>query len=156
MSEGGNVTVNDMKKIKVAINGFGRVGRAFMREAVKFPDIQVVAINDLGSVENFAYLLKYDTAYGRAQFSVETKDGMLLIDGKSVKFLSEKDPAVLPWKDLEVDIVVESTGVFNDYEKSRAHITAGAKRVVITGPVKGDTGGATILMGVNAEKLKTC
>jgi glyceraldehyde 3-phosphate dehydrogenase len=145
-------------KINVAINGFGRIGRAFFREAVKIPEINIVAINDLGPIDNLAYLLKYDTVYGRSKFSVEAKDGAFAVNGTAIKFFSEKEPTSLPWKDLNVDIVIESTGVFNDYEKARAHITAGAKRVVITAPAKGEEGsaGATILMGLNEEKLKTC
>ena len=142
--------------IRVAINGFGRIGRAFARLSHN-RGIELVAVNDLGSLENLAYLLKYDTVYGRAPFSVETKDGALVIDGKEVKFLSEKDPANLPWKDLAVDVVVESTGFFTDYEKANAHIAAGAKRVVITAPVKGESPlGATVLMGINEEKFATC
>ena len=117
--------------------------------------IEIVAVNDLGSLENLAYLLQYDTVYGRAPFSVGTKDGNLLVGGREIRFLSEKDPTNLPWKDLEVDVVVESTGLFTEYEKAKAHLTAGAKRVVITAPAKGD-GGATVLMGVNEDKLSTC
>jgi glyceraldehyde 3-phosphate dehydrogenase len=117
--------------------------------------IEVVAVNDLGSLENLAYLLKHDTVYKTAPFSVETKDGNLLVDGKEVKFLQVKDPTQLPWKDLAIDVVVESTGLFTDFEKAKAHITAGAKRVVISAPAKGE-GGATVLMGVNEEKLATC
>ena len=142
--------------IRVAINGFGRIGRAFVRRS-QGRDIEIVAVNDLGSLENLAYLLKYDTVYRRAPFSVEAKDGNLVIDGKEVRFFSEKDPANLPWKELGIDVVVESTGFFTDYEKAQAHITAGAKRVVITAPVKGESPlGATVLMGVNEEKLATC
>ncbi|MCR4333561.1 MAG: type I glyceraldehyde-3-phosphate dehydrogenase [Patescibacteria group bacterium] len=140
--------------IRVAINGFGRIGRAFARRSAG-RDIEIVAVNDLGSLESLAYLLKYDTVYGRAPFSVEAKNGGLVIDGKEVKFLSEKEPANLPWKDLNIDVVVESTGFFTDYEKAQAHITAGARRVVITAPAKGDIG-ATVLMGLNEEKLGTC
>lgn len=141
--------------IRVAINGFGRIGRAFARLSAG-RGIDIVAVNDLGSLENLAYLLKYDTVYRRAPFSVEAKDGALVIDGKEVKFLSEKEPANLPWKELEVDVVVESTGFFTDYAKSQAHIDAGAKRVVITAPVKDSELGATVLMGLNEEKLSTC
>src|SRR5665811_2635627 len=97
--------------IRVAINGFGRIGRAFARLS-HGRDIDIVAVNDLGSLENLAYLLKYDTMYRRAPFEVSTEKGALLIDGKEVKFLSEKDPAALPWKDLGIDVVVESTGFF--------------------------------------------
>ena len=139
--------------IRVAINGFGRIGRAFTRLS-HGRDIEIVAVNDLGSLEDLAYLLKHDTVYGKASFEVETKDGNLVIDGREVKFLSEKDPANLPWKDLNIDVVVEATGVFDDYEKSRAHITAGAKRVVITAPGKGD-GGVTVLFVINEKELTT-
>ncbi|MFA6519833.1 MAG: glyceraldehyde 3-phosphate dehydrogenase NAD-binding domain-containing protein [Candidatus Paceibacterota bacterium] len=157
--------------IRVAINGFGRIGRAFARLS-HGRGIDIVAVNDLGSLENLAYLLKYDTVYRRAPFSVEVKQGSpqeqgdtsmrgvtlpaLLIDGKEVKFLSEKEPANLPWKELEVDVVVESTGFFTDYAKAQAHIDAGAKRVVITAPVKDSELGATVLMGLNEEKMSTC
>ncbi|MDB5244168.1 MAG: gapB [Parcubacteria group bacterium] len=142
--------------IRVAINGFGRIGRAFTRLSHE-RGIEVVAVNDLGSLENLAYLLKHDTVYGKAPFQVEVKDGVLLIGGREVKFLSEKDPAMLPWKDLNIDVVIESTGFFTDYEKAQAHITAGARRVIITAPVKGDSPlGATVLMGVNEDKLATC
>ena len=142
--------------IRVAINGFGRIGRAFVRRS-HGRGIDVVAVNDLGSLENLAYLLKYDTVYGRAPFSVESKNGALLIDGKEVKFFSEKDPAQLSWKDLAIDVVIESTGFFTDYEKANVHIIAGAKRVVITAPVKNESPlGATVLMGLNEEKLSTC
>src|SRR3989344_4145813 len=119
-----------MKTIRVAINGFGRIGRAFVRQAYDRPEIEIVAVNDLGSVENLAYLLKFDTVYRRAPFSVEAKDGMLAIDGKPVKFYSEKDPSLLPWKADAIDVVIDSTGFFTDYEKASAHLGAGARRVV--------------------------
>lgn len=142
--------------IRVAINGFGRIGRAFARRS-QGRGIEIVAINDLGSLENLAYLLKYDTVYGRAPFPVEAKNGALVIDGREVKFFSEKDPAALPWKDLSVDVVVESTGFFTDYEKAQAHIRAGARRVVITAPVKEESAlGATVLMGLNEDKFTNC
>lgn len=139
--------------IRVAINGFGRIGRAFVRRA-QGRDIEIVAVNDLGSLENLAYLLTYDSVYRRAPFPVEVKDGMLFINHSPVRFFQEKDPAALPWKDLSIDVVVESTGFFTDFEKAQAHITAGARHVVITAPVKGDSPlGMTVLMGVNEEKL---
>lgn len=142
--------------IRVAINGFGRIGRAFVRRSYG-RDVEIVAVNDLGSLENLAYLLKYDTVYKRAPFSVETNGVGLVIDGKEVKFFSEKDPAQLPWKDLAIDVVVECTGFFTEYEKAQAHITAGARRVVISAPAKGDESiGATVLMGLNEDKLGTC
>jgi glyceraldehyde 3-phosphate dehydrogenase len=145
---------------KVAINGFGRIGRTFMRMAYAHPDFEIVAINDLGDIKMLEYLLKYDTAYGRAPFTVEHSDGVLVINGKPVKVFSEKDPSLLPWAAEGIDIVVEATGFFNTYEKANAHIVAGAKRVVITGPVSGDAPagitGATVLMGVNEGDLATC
>jgi len=142
--------------IRVAINGFGRIGRAFVRQS-KDRDIEIVAINDLGSLENLAYLLKHDTVYGKASFMVEIKGNTLVIDGKEVKFFSEKDPTTLPWKDLNIDVVVESTGFFTEYTKAKVHLDAGAKRVVITAPTKEDSSlGATVLMGVNEGVLATC
>lgn len=143
-----------MKPTRVAINGFGRIGRAFVRQAYDRPEIEIVAVNDLGSLENLAYLLKYDTVYKRAPFPVEAKDGKLWVNGKEIAFVSEKDPAMLPWKALAVDVVIESTGFFTDYEKANAHITAGARRVVISAPVKDESPlGATILMGLDESKL---
>lgn len=145
-----------MKTIRVAVNGFGRIGRAFVRQTWDRPEIELVAVNDLGSVENLAYLLKYDTVYGRAPFTVETRENALLINGKEVKFLSEKEPANLPWKDLGIDVVIESTGFFTDYEKASAHVTAGARKVVISAPVKAESPlGATVLMGLTNEQ-PTC
>ena len=146
-----------MKPIRVAINGFGRIGRSFVRRSWNRSDIELVAINDLGSLENLAYLLEHDTVYGHSPFTVEIKNGAFFINDKEVKFLSEKDPANLPWKDLGIDIVVESTGFFTDYDKANAHILAGAKRVVISAPAKeGETQtvGETVLMGVNIDMLK--
>jgi len=145
-----------MKNIRVAINGFGRIGRAFARLS-HGRGIELVAVNDLGSLENFAYLLKYDTVYKKAPFSVSAENGALVLDGTPVRFLQEKDPANLPWKDLAVDVVVESTGFFTKYEDAQKHITAGAKRVVISAPGKGDESiGATVLMGLDEDRLKTC
>lgn len=146
-----------MKPLRVAINGFGRIGRAFVRRSWG-RDVEIVAVNDLGSLENLAYLLKYDTVYKRAPFGVEAKDGKLMVGGKEVRFLQEKDPAALPWKDLDIDVVIESTGFFTDYTKAKAHIDAGAKHVVISAPVKDEVEGlgATVLMGLNDEKITTC
>jgi glyceraldehyde 3-phosphate dehydrogenase len=149
-----------MQKIKVAINGAGRIGRAFIKVARQHEDLEVVAVNDLGNIENIAYLLKYDTAYGVAPFSVEVSPDKkaILVDGKEIKYYSEKDPTVLPWGDLSVDVVVESTGLFTKYEDARMHIKAGAKKVVISAPAKDDApaDGATILMGINEDKFSTC
>lgn len=146
---------------RVAINGFGRIGRTFFRMALNHPDFEIVAINDLGNLENLAYLLKYDTVYGQSQFDVSVSNGVLIVDGKEVTFLSEKDPKALPWGKLGVDIVVESTGFFNSYEASKMHLEAGAKRVILSGPVSDDPVlagvlGATVLMGVNEASLATC
>lgn len=142
---------------RVAINGFGRIGRAFVRQTWDNPEIELVAINDLGSAENLAYLLRHDTVYGNAPFSAEAGEGKIVINGKDVQFLSEKDPTALPWGTIGVDVVVEATGIFTDYEKANAHISAGARRVVITGPVKEENPlGATVLMGLGEEKLATC
>jgi len=141
----------------VAINGFGRIGRLFLRHAMGVSDFEVVAINDLGDIENLAYLLKYDTVYGRYGKNVEAKGGNLVVDGATIKILQIKDPAKLPWKDLKIDIVVEATGVFETYEKVKIHLTAGAKRVVITAPAKDPDGteGKTVLMGVNEGDLES-
>lgn len=125
-----------MKKTRIAINGFGRIGRVFFRYAYGNPDLEFVAINDLGDPENMAYLLKHDTVYGYYEKSVESRNGNLVVDGKEIKILQEKDPGLLPWNDLNIDIVVESTGVFESRDKAAPHLDAGAKRVVITAPAK--------------------
>lgn len=144
----------------IAINGAGRIGRAFLKLAIENPNINIVAINDLADIENIAYLMKYDTAYGRSNLDIQVdkESSTFTINGKKVKYLSEKDPTLLPWKDLSVDIVLESTGLFTTYEKAGAHIKAGAKRVVISAPAKdGDESeykGATVLMGINEEVLE--
>jgi glyceraldehyde 3-phosphate dehydrogenase len=141
--------------VRIAINGLGRIGRAFVRAAWNDPALEIVAINDLGNIENVAYLLRHDTVYRQAPFSVEVRGGTMLINGKAIMCVSEREPAKLPWKDLKIDVVVESTGIFDSYEKASAHLRAGAKRVVITAPVKDEmAGGATVLMGVNENKLQ--
>lgn len=145
--------------VRVAINGFGRIGRAFLRAAWHEPEVDIVALNDLGELENLAYLLQYDSVYGRfaGQVSASAGTGELVIGAKRIKVMHEKDPSKLPWKDLQVTVAVESTGVFDSYEKASAHIAAGAKRVVITAPVKDEApNAATVLMGVNEEKLQIC
>lgn len=148
-----------MKKIRVAINGGGRIGRAFFRIAHTREDIEVVAINDLGNIDNIAYLLKYDSVYGPSGFDIKVSEDKkeIIIDGKRLKFLSEKEPTLLPWKALDIDVVVESTGRFTNFDKSRVHITAGAKKVVISGPANENAktlDEGTILMGVNCDTLK--
>lgn len=140
---------------RIAINGFGRIGRGFMRAVQGRARIEVVAVNDLTSPENLAYLLKYDSVYGRAPFPVSSAEKALLVNGTSIPVLSERDPAKLPWKDMNIDIVLESTGFFTDATKARAHIDAGAKKVVITAPAKG-AGFETVLIGANEEKFGTC
>ena len=147
--------------IKVAINGFGRIGRTFFRMAHQHPDFEIVAINDLGDIENLGYLMQYDTAYGRSGMQVEVTDGSLKVDGKMIRFTQIKDPTTLPWREMDIDIVLEATGVFASYEKAKMHLEAGARRVVVSAPVKDDPAeakvqGGTILMGVNDESLKTC
>jgi len=149
------------KKLKVAVNGVGRIGRIFLKVALRRGEIEIVAVNDLGDIENIAYLLKYDSVYGKSNFSVEIRDDKkaLIIDGREILFFSEKDPKDLPWRDLDIDVVVESTGAFTRFETAKVHLEAGAKRVVISAPAKdspADESQATVLMGVNDESLKTC
>lgn len=147
--------------LSVAINGFGRIGRSFFRLAHKDDDIQIVAINDLAPLENLAYLLKYDSAHGQANFSVDTvdDDSALIVDGEEIPYTSSKSPAELPWGEHEVDVAVESTGVFTEYDKAADHLEAGAEHVVISAPGDGEEKegvSGTVLMGVNDDKLKTC
>ncbi len=146
-------------KIRVAINGFGRIGRAFLKLAWENPDIEIVAINDLGTIESLAYLLKYDTVYRTWNHTITHDEKNIIIDGKSVRFISEKDSTMLPWKDLAIDVVVESTGLFTSYAKAEFHLTQGARSVVITAPSKDEDGvqaAATILMGINEDTFGTC
>jgi glyceraldehyde 3-phosphate dehydrogenase len=147
--------------IRIAINGFGRIGRTFFRLSHNHPDYEIVAINDLGNIDNLAYLLQYDTPYGRSAFSVAVSGNKLVVDGKEIEFVSVKEPTELPWGSLNIDLVLEATGVFTSYEKSKMHLNAGAKRVVISAPVKDDPAafgvtGATVLMGVNEDQLASC
>jgi glyceraldehyde 3-phosphate dehydrogenase len=166
------------KKIKVGINGFGRIGRAFLKVARERDELEVVAVNDLGDIHNFAYLLKHDTTYRESVFDVAVKDDntALIITGptsktnmtpktQEVRFVSEKDPTKLPWGTLGVDVVVESTGLFTSAEKAQAHIVAGAKRVVVSAPIKDEATkadgtpalqGVTVLMALNEDRLGTC
>jgi len=111
---------------KVAINGLGRIGRAALKLAVEQPELELVAVNEIGSLENMVYLLKYDTVYGRYERRVEAVDGKLVIDGKPLVYLSERDPGQLPWGDLGVDLVLECTGRFTDREDAEKHVRAGA------------------------------
>ncbi|KKU19130.1 MAG: Glyceraldehyde-3-phosphate dehydrogenase [Parcubacteria group bacterium GW2011_GWA1_47_11] len=143
--------------VKVAINGFGRIGRLFFRQAFGEKNINIVAVNDLGSVENLAYLLKHDSVYGTFEKSVKVQGKNLVVGGKKIECLRVKEPRKLPWKKMGVDIVVEATGVFDSFAMSKDHLKAGAKRVVITAPTDDADGkdGATVLMGVNDGKLKS-
>ena len=145
-------------KTRIAINGFGRIGRLFFRQAWNHKQLEIVAINDLGDIENLAYLLKYDSVYRQFGNEVKAVGNELVIDGKPVKVLQEKDPNNLPWKNLKIDIAVESTGMFESFEKARMHLTAGAKRVVISAPAKDEErpDAKTILLGVNENQFKTC
>ena len=152
-------------KVRVAINGFGRIGRAFYKLARLRPEFEIVAVNDLGDLENMAYLLKYDTAYGKADFDITlvhpggAEEPGFVDGGRKVVLVQEKDATKLPWGRLNVDIVVESTGLFTAFDKAKVHLDAGAKRVVITAPVKGEevpgVTSATVLMGINDEKLSS-
>jgi glyceraldehyde 3-phosphate dehydrogenase len=141
--------------LKVAINGFGRIGRLTMRAmlARKSPNFDVIAINDLAPLETNAHLLKYDTNFGRYHGTVEIKDGKMTVDGKVIQDFSEKDPAALPWKSIGADLVIESTGAFTDPAKAAAHVTAGAKNVIVSAPFKGEPGpeNPTVVLGVNDE-----
>jgi glyceraldehyde 3-phosphate dehydrogenase len=136
--------------LKIAINGYGRIGRLVHRIASTRNDIHVVAINDIVPCDNLAYLLKYDSTHGRFKGEVTSDDNTMTVNGKKTVVLSERDPAKLPWRDLQVDYVVESTGLFTDAESAGKHLTAGAKRVLISAPAKGDI--PTFVLGVNQEK----
>ncbi|MBP5205374.1 MAG: type I glyceraldehyde-3-phosphate dehydrogenase [Bacteroidales bacterium] len=136
-----------MEKIKIGINGFGRIGRLVFRATTERDDVQVVAINDLLDVDYMAYMLQYDTTHGRFNGTVEVKDGMLVVNGNKIRVTAEKDPANLKWNEAGADYVVESTGLFLTSELASAHLTAGAKRVVMSAPSKDDT--PMFVMGVN-------
>jgi glyceraldehyde 3-phosphate dehydrogenase len=148
--------------VKVAINGFGRIGRLVFRALVEQglvgKDIEVVAVGDIVPADNLAYLVKYDSTQGRFKGEVSSKksaadkadDDVLIVNGKEIKVVSAKSPAELPWKALGVELVIESTGLFTDVEKAQGHITAGAKKVIISAPAKGDC--LTVVMGVNDDK----
>jgi glyceraldehyde 3-phosphate dehydrogenase len=137
--------------MKIGINGFGRIGRAFLRIALD-EGLDVVAVNDLHGVEDAIYLLKYDSVYGKYDKEVSNEGGELKVDGKKIKVLGEREPKKLPWKELGVDVVIESTGAFREVEKASWHLKAGAKKVLISAPCKGP--GLTIVPGVNDEKLR--
>jgi len=139
-----------MSKVKIAINGFGRIGRLAFRALLQYPEVDVVAINDLTDAKTNAHLFKYDSVHGTFAGQVEATSDTIIVEGKEIKVLAEKNPADLPWKQLGVEIVVESTGLFTDAEKAKAHLDAGAKKVVITAPAKNEH--LTVVLGVNEEK----
>lgn len=153
----------EQRKIKVGINGFGRIGRAFLRTVYRnYKDqIDIVAVNDLGDIKNLSYLLRYDSAQGASQLEVKSSDdgSHLFVEGDDIHIYQEKDPKQLPWGALGIDVVIESTGFFREYEKAQWHIDAGAKKVVISAPAKGtpiEGTGGTIIMGVNDNQLSSC
>lgn len=143
-------------KTRVAINGFGRIGRNAFKIAFARDDLEVVAINDLTDTKTLAYLLRHDSNYGLYDREVSFDDTNIIVDGKPIKVLAEKDPTALPWRDLNIDVVIESTGFFVEPDKARAHIQAGAKKVVISAPAKGESADSapTVVLGVNDDKLK--
>jgi glyceraldehyde 3-phosphate dehydrogenase len=138
--------------IRVGINGFGRIGRQVLRAALEqgVADIEIVAVNDLTDTKTLAHLFKYDSVHRTYQGDVEAHDGKITIDGKKIKVLNEKDPVDLPWKSLDVDIVIESTGRFTNASDAKKHLHAGAKKVIISAPAKGED--ITIVMGINSDK----
>jgi glyceraldehyde 3-phosphate dehydrogenase len=136
---------------RIGINGFGRIGRQTLKAMLeRYPeDLEVVAVNDLADAETNAHLFKYDSTYGRYEGTVRAEDGKLLIDDRPISVLAERDPAALGWGDLGVDVVIESTGIFTDAEKAKAHLTAGARKVIITAPAKNED--VTLVLGVNED-----
>ena len=143
--------------MRIAINGFGRIGRSFFRIAFANSDLDIVAINDLGNLENLAYLLQYDTVYRRYPLQVRVQlPDKLIVEGKEILFFQERNPVKLPWQKLAIDVVIEATGVFTEYSAAQKHLEAGAKKVIITAPAKGEEGkeGRTVLLGINEEETK--
>lgn len=138
--------------VKVAVNGFGRIGRLVTRIAMRRSDVEIVAINDLGSLEASSHLFKYDSLHGRYEGTVEADGDYLVIDGRRIRYLSEKDPEMLPWSEMGVQVVVEGTGRFRSREKAGKHLTAGAKKVIVTAP--GKKVDLTLVMGVNQDKYR--
>lgn len=136
---------------KIAINGFGRIGRMCFRSLINNPSIEIVAINDLTDVPTLAHLLKYDSVHGKLNAKIESTADSIVVNGKAVKVYAQKDPAALPWKDLGVDVVIESTGIFTDKAGAQKHIDAGAKKVIISAPATG--GVKTIVLGVNDNEI---
>lgn len=138
--------------VKIAINGFGRIGRNALKILLDRRDVEVVAVNDIAEPKVLAKLLKYDSSYGVYEKKVSFDDKSLIVNTRKILVLAERDPALLPWKQLGVDVVIESTGLFTDPEKAKAHLTAGAKKVILSAPAKGE-GAKTIVLGVNENTL---
>jgi glyceraldehyde 3-phosphate dehydrogenase len=136
---------------KIAINGFGRIGRMCFRSLINNPHVEVVAINDLTDVKTLAHLLKYDSIHGRFAHAIDHSNDSIIVNGKAIKIYAAKDPATLPWGDLGVDVVIESTGIFTDKESASKHIEAGAKKVIISAPATGAV--KTIVLGVNDDQI---
>jgi glyceraldehyde 3-phosphate dehydrogenase len=141
-----------MGTVKVAINGFGRIGKLVFRQIYNMEGIEVVAINDLTSPQVLAHLLKYDSAQGRFDEDVKAGENSITVNGEEIKVYAQKDPSQIPWASHDVDVVLECTGFFTDAEKAKAHITAGAKRVVISAPATGDL--KTVVFNVNHEYFR--
>ena len=142
-----------MGKVRVAINGFGRIGRNAFKIAFERDDVEVVAINDLTDTRTLAHLLKHDSSYGTYAHEVGHDETGIIVDGQHIAVLAEKEPSALPWRDHNIDVVIESTGFFVDPTKAQAHIDAGAKKVVISAPAKGE-GADTIVLGVNEDQIE--
>ncbi|WP_121965021.1 type I glyceraldehyde-3-phosphate dehydrogenase [Myroides sp. N17-2] len=138
-------------KTRIGINGFGRIGRLMLREAAKNPNVEVVAVNDLMAVEHLAYLIKFDSVHGRFDGTVEVKDGHLVVNGQTIRVTAEKDPSLLKWNEVNVDIVADCTGIFTTLEGAQKHIDAGAKKVLISAP---SADAPMFVMGVNDKQLK--
>ncbi|HLC82516.1 MAG TPA: type I glyceraldehyde-3-phosphate dehydrogenase, partial [Bacteroidia bacterium] len=143
-----------MKKIKVAINGFGRIGRVTLRILLTRDNIEVVAINDLTDSKTLAHLLKYDSVHGKINADIQVEEKAIIINGKRISVFAEKDPTNLPWKNLDIDVVIESTGFFLDKATAGKHITAGAKKVIVSAPPNTDDI-KTVVLGINDEILKS-
>ncbi|MGL4584199.1 MAG: type I glyceraldehyde-3-phosphate dehydrogenase [Flavobacterium sp.] len=138
-------------KTRIGINGFGRIGRLMLREAVKNANVEVVAVNDLMAVEHLAYLIKFDSVHGRFDGTVEVKDGHLVVNGQTIRVTAEKDPSLLKWDEVKVDVVADCTGIFKELDSAQKHIDAGAKKVLISAP---SATAPMFVMGVNDKQLK--
>ena len=142
------------KPIRIAINGFGRIGRQFLKVALENKSLDIATINDLGDIKNLAYLLEFDSVYGRYDKEIAIGNNELIVDGKKIKYFKEPNPEKLPWKELNIDVVVESTGFFTSYEKAKAHLDAGAKRVVLSAPAKDENETVTATPNVNIAAME--